>query len=308
MQTIRMLAARRRGEPGLQRPAERRRKAPAVRTALWCILGLTGLFIGIAASHAGYSRIAGPAIPFLVDFDTTDLDGWTWAGATQFCCAHSASVTEDPVKPGNKVLSIHLRRGDPLVKGSTRAEFRTRAVSIGSSHRYSWRSFVPEEWELDDSPVSFAQWHNVQDLVLAERGVPPPLQLWIIRDRVLVVTRSDTRLVSSSYFAGGWFEEPRVLWSAPLEKGRWTEWSFQVAWSYGGDGIVKAWKDGVPIIDYRGPNAFNDMTGPYFKAGIYVSDWAEGNSLSPVRERSMMFDDIAVTEDAPSSDDGALEK
>jgi hypothetical protein len=274
-----------------------------MRPALMAILAILfpiGAFAGIAVVHAGYSRVAGPAMPFTIDFDSRGLGGWVWTGALQFCCDHSASVVDDPVAssnpvvPGNKVLSVLLRREDPLVKGSKRAEFRTRAASLGSSYQYGWRSFVPADWQPDDTPVSFAQWHNVQDLALAEQGVPPPLQLWIIRDRVQVVTRSDAHRISSLYFGWTWAGEPQVLWSGPLEKGRWTNWSFQIRWSYGMDGIVKAWKDGIQIIDYHGPNAFNDMTGPYLKLGIYISDWADPAFPSQIRKRSIMFDDVAV--------------
>src|SRR5690606_30937786 len=36
-----------------------------------------------------------------------------------------------------------------------------------------------------------------------------------------------------------------------------------------GGGSLDVWRDGVQLVDYNGPLAYNDKVGPYLKQGVY---------------------------------------
>lgn len=55
----------------------------------------------------------------------------------------------------------------------------------------------------------------------------------------------------------------------PFSTGQWYDFVINVKLSYGSDGFLKIWKNGVLVTDRTGGNCFNDDIGPYLKIGIY---------------------------------------
>ena len=51
--------------------------------------------------------------------------------------------------------------------------------------------------------------------------------------------------------------------------GQWYDFVINTKWSYESDGFIKVWLNGVLETNRDGPNAFNDVIGPYFMIGIY---------------------------------------
>jgi len=74
------------------------------------------------------------------------------------------------------------------------------------------------------------------------------------------------------------------------ERGRWTDWVVHVKWSYGKEGVLEIFKDGRLVVDQRGPNAFNDAKGPYFKMGLYKG-WRRAEMASDVVSRRVLYHD-----------------
>ena len=60
-----------------------------------------------------------------------------------------------------------------------------------------------------------------------------------------------------------------VLWEERVPKNQWVDWIYQIKWSPGDDGFIRIWKDGVKIVDYRGPTCYDAKRSPYVKLGIY---------------------------------------
>jgi hypothetical protein len=65
-----------------------------------------------------------------------------------------------------------------------------------------------------------------------------------------------------------------------------------VRWSYGEDGIVEIWKDGEQVAKRIGPNAYNDLLGPFFKLGIYIPQWNTEDGERKGRERTLLIDRV----------------
>jgi serralysin len=84
-----------------------------------------------------------------------------------------------------------------------------------------------------------------------------------------------------------------------VEKDQWTDWAFRIVLSYQADARLEAWKNGVKILDYAGPNVYNDALGPFIKVGIYKPAWREPIKSS-VTQRTLYIDEVRVG-DANSS-------
>ncbi|MDO6391757.1 malectin domain-containing carbohydrate-binding protein [Pontibacter sp. BT731] len=74
----------------------------------------------------------------------------------------------------------------------------------------------------------------------------------------------------------------------PVEKDKWLDFVYHINFSYKSDGVLEVWKNGVKVVDHRGPNSYNDQTVPYFKYGIYKRNWEN------ISKRVIYVDDVRV--------------
>jgi hypothetical protein len=79
----------------------------------------------------------------------------------------------------------------------------------------------------------------------------------------------------------------------PLAYGQWIDWVLHVRLDYrrDGQGLIELWRDGTQIVDYAGPNCYNDARGGYIKLGAYCWDWYDCPSKPA---RILYHDEIAV--------------
>lgn len=242
-----------------------------------------------------YSLPRDGLLPFVDDFESADLRHWQRLGWQQLCCAHSMAVVNEPGGGSGHAARFELRRGDPFVRGSARAEVRMPAATMGGTYRYAFAIWVPTDWQADTAPAMLVQWHSVADKLLLEAGVSPPLRVAVLGERWIVDNIWDSARVSR--WPGQREENPeggRLLWSGPLERGRWVRWEFVVRWSWQDDGWVEIVKDGISLVRAGGPNTYRDLIGPYMKAGVYVPRWADANEPQGPRQRVAYIDDIVV--------------
>ena len=267
--------------------------------AKWWLRGVAALALAVhlvySLSYWAYSRPRDDLLPFADNFESADLRHWQGLGWQQLCCAHSMAVVRDPGGASGHAARFELRRGDPLVRGSARAEVRLPAAELGATYRYAFAIWLPPDWQADAAPAMLVQWHSVADKLLLEAGVSPPLRVAAVGEQWIVDNIWDSARVS--HWPGQRDEHPdgaRLLWSGPLERGRWVRWEFVVRWSWQGDGLVEIIKDGVPLVRASGPNTYRDLIGPYMKAGLYVPRWADASEPQRLRQRVAYIDDIVV--------------
>ncbi len=92
----------------------------------------------------------------------------------------------------------------------------------------------------------------------------------------------------------------KVLWRGSVQKKQWLNITVHFRMSFGGDGFVEAWKDGVKLGRVNGPNSpkldkcGKLMRAPYFKMGIYKWDWKRKNTDSSRRE--IFIDNVKIAE------------
>jgi hypothetical protein len=54
--------------------------------------------------------------------------------------------------------------------------------------------------------------------------------------------------------------------------------------------MLEVWQNGETVIDRRGPNAYNDKRGPYFKMGLYKG-WRDPQRPSDAVSERVLFHD-----------------
>lgn len=190
---------------------------------------------------------------------------------------------------GGRFARFRLRRDDPLVADGHRSELQLDDVGLageGLDRWYGFRTRLPADWTPDHEYEVVAQWKGRDDKP-EEESKSPCLALRVRALEWYLTNRWDARLVTPGN------RSPNAeLWSGPLDLGRWVEWTFHARWSHGDDGLLRIWKDGLQIVEKRGPNTFNDPRGMYFKIGIYKPPWDNRPASSQVDERSVDHDDV----------------
>ncbi|GEM_PF-1486667 len=227
----------------------------------------------------------------------------TWKRETS--APHSLQVVNSLTDPTNQVAKFELRKDDPEVGLGKRSELARTSDPIGSDRWYAFRVMLEPGYQ--DDPNSYeivAQWHDVPDRNLGENYRNPPLALFVRNGNWRVRNRWDTNPLTLNNEPEG----REIVWEGAYEAGVWTDWVFHVKWSYGTDGLVEVWKDGVKVGIRQGPVTYNDQTGPYFKYGMYKADWNDSATSTPsvlTTPRVSYFDEVRVGDAGATYEDVA---
>lgn len=244
------------------------------------------------------SAAANPVVR--VDYETGTLDsGYPALGLDNQCCPGVSLRVTDLARTGGSAVRSHLRYGDPMVKGGTRAESHTIKMpetlfGSGTTAYYGFSVYVPSTWQTDTREDIVFQWHNWPDSCEASK-VPSaflsiqPSGKWRLR------VNSDANACSTA--------DSIVKTSADLadvKTGQWNDFVFRFAWNHGDDGEIEAWHQSSKNLGWKnvlptrkGANTFNDV-GPrgYLKWGIYKPAW--NDAPTNVDSRVLVHDNIAV--------------
>lgn len=234
---------------------------------------------------------------FNSDFENNSISGWsTETAAVPYAAQFVTSPF--PVRSGTKAMRFELRRNDPDVAGSRRAELSRFGMVQNGEYWYAFSVFLPTDYALDRSPEVLAQWHNYPDFNLGETWMSPPLTLRTSAGRWAISRLWDDAAISSNLSVGA-KGNIRVhdLGVYDSDKGRWTNWVFRVKWGWlaSQNPKLEVYKNGVLVLNQNGlPNTTNDSTAPYFKIGIYKWDWKEDPQRSDTHGRVVYFDRVAI--------------
>lgn len=248
------------------------------RTAMLAALGLALVVTAVGAFWV-YGRLMHyePGDEVSIDFAAAPAEARSELGLLigqgdfylQRCCANSVS---HPLNNGKRVALFRVSATDRSVKNNLRAEARLLSNRVGREAVYHVILATPASWQPSPQRVLVTQWHGTNDFFVLEPGRFPPLELAIEGDRWVVLKAWDARRRSKNV-GGGNTQGRQVIGSVPFSPGKEVDWRFDVRWSTGSDGHVRAYKDGLLVVDDKGPNAFNDFVGPYMKFGVYVPQW-----------------------------------
>ncbi len=243
--------------------------------ALLAVVACTGLFLAGAGGKRSRDRL-----PFIGDFESGDLSGWGISG-------NSPTVVSSPVRAGKHAMKTSLDRYRDKVP--YRTEVSGPGSKVGREYWYGFSIFLPEDYVADGIWEIVAQWHGVPDFDIGENWRNPVMALSTRGGKWSLVNRWDAK---ANTFAGGKrkYGGARRHDLGAYRRGVWTDWVVHVKWSYGRDGFLEIWKDGKKVIDRKGPNAFNDAKGPYFKMGLYKG-WKNPDTPCDVVSKRILYHD-----------------
>lgn len=199
---------------------------------------------------------------------------FTFYSSLQVSTPYGFSVVSSPVYSGTKAVRFELRDTDPMVGGGTRAEARFPSQST-PERWYAYSVYFPGSNYLPDSSSDIiSQWH--QGL-----GESPSISVRTKHDRLTLEIRPLPSL-RTKYDIG------------PLIKDKWQSLVLHIIHSDKLDGLVEMWKDGIKVLNIKGPNSYDSTYDkPKWKLGLYKSDWNDtATTLSKIR--AIYFDNIRL--------------
>lgn len=232
---------------------------------------------------------------FESDFENDGLKRWKTSG-------NAPSISRGPARAGKRAMRTSLDRRQDRV--AYRTEVSGPRAKIDEEYWYGFSIYLPQDYRPDRIWEIVAQWHGVPDFDAGENWRNPIMALSTTNGRWSWVSRWDAK---RNTFASGKREYGGThnYDLGPYRKGVWTDWVIHVKWSYGTDGILRVWKNAEPVIDQKGPNAFNDRHGPFFKMGLYKG-WRDPDRRSDaVSKRVLYHDEFRMGGSKSSYDDVA---
>jgi hypothetical protein len=230
------------------------------------------------------SRTKGNTLVFVSDFES-GFSEWR----AELCCSHSAQIVNFPVRAGNQAVKFTLKKDDPHVAGSKRAELKLGGVPANSEQWYGFSVFLPSDYKQDPMGEIIAQWHDLPDRDLGESWRSPALCLKTQNGRFILDRHWDSKQVTKKGEVSG-----DTIDFGSYQTGKWTDVVFHVKWSYDSSGLFEVWKDGKLEVSRTGPTYYNDERGPYLKIGMYKGAWKHQPENSTTSERTIYFDEVRV--------------
>lgn len=206
-------------------------------------------------------------IIFSDDFESGSLNGWDISEA---CCQHSHSLVSTPVRSGNSAYRSLLKKGDPLYKGSGRAEIQLENFPATSERWVGISIYFPPEG--DKSYTSIFQFHTKPGR--GQKWTSPPFQL-IMRDDQLSLKR-----YAKGTTGVGTKNETWNL--GTVTRGKWMDFVFRIKNSSGEDGLFEAWLNGQQVVQYQGVTMLPGARGNFVKMGAYKGRGNPANTDTPI--------------------------
>jgi len=219
--------------------------------------------------------------------------------------SYSGAVSNKYSHNGLPAYRIELRKDDPSVNASKRAEIAERTPEAAASDRtYQFSILLPnggdEDYAIDPGGSEIiAQWHNTPDP--GEEWTSPPLAI----HAGAYENQADRYTLEWNWDAGAMSTNSTLkrshydLGSFLPDKGRWVDWKVRVKWGWlsSQNPVVQIYKDGVKIFELAGkPNTTNDQRGVSMKLGIYKWDWAQtgADNGSILSTRVIYYNNVSI--------------
>lgn len=204
----------------------------------------------------------------------------TVEGPSPFSTAHDWDVgdwdyalrfVEYPRFRGVRSARFEIHKDQPLVANGKRSEItiiKTAEEGMAKEMWYSFAVMFPANgYEYDHTREIVNQWF--------QNGSPA----------TSLRTKADRILLES----GNELSNRKQYDIAPIVKNQWHKVVMHFIHSYGTDGLIELWYDGIKKLTIRGGNMYNDIL-PKWKIGLYKASFKDGTS--DVSRRVVFFDNV----------------
>jgi len=270
--------------------AKPRSKTPKGRAILACgiVAGLTLWIAFVSYTHRASAQMA--RVDVYDAFETRALSN-IWE--TDKFVGGAVTMQSEVVRAGRGAAGVVLHSRDKFEAGvngekdSERAEL-TEAEKLLSRedtvYEFSFSMLIPADFPLVPTRLVIAQWKQDCHGHAACSNDSPVVAVCYVSG-VLQITQQTSRHRTVLFATG----EDR--------RGKWTDFRFQIRFSAHENGLLRAWLNGKPVVDYRGVNAYpeNAATGYanpsrfYFKMGLYRDLMAEPMTIYIDEYRKRQF-------------------
>ena len=270
--------------------AKPRSKTPKGRAILACgiVAGLTLWIAFVSYTHRASAQMA--RVDVYDAFETRALSN-IWE--TDKFVGGAVTMQSEVVRAGRGAARVVLHSRDKFEAGvngekdSERAEL-TEAEKLLSRedtvYEFSFSMLIPADFPLVPTRLVIAQWKQDCHGHAACSNDSPVVAVRYVSG-VLQITQQTSRHRTVLFATG----EDR--------RGKWTDFRFQIRFSAHENGLLRAWLNGKPVVDYRGVNAYpeNAATGYanpsrfYFKMGLYRDLMAEPMTIYIDEYRKRQF-------------------
>lgn len=198
---------------------------------------------------------------FRGDYETGDLGQWS---GVQSISGARARAVRTPRVQGGWAGRFEVRNGeDPLCRlgfgcFGDRAEVQeTTGESEGDVRWYDWSTRFGSPFPVTSGWQVVMQWRPTRN------SGEPSVGMYVSEGRLQLQ-------VNPHNGDGSTAGRPRVLWSGPLDRGRWHHYRLRVTWS-GSDrrGALKLWVDGRAATPQVRVRTLYPGEGAYLKQGYY---------------------------------------
>ncbi|MEP3389136.1 MAG: polysaccharide lyase [Reichenbachiella sp.] len=219
----------------------------------------------------------------LIAEDNFESGTWNnfWVRDWRQCCEYSAQFQSDVVRSGQYAVRFELDYLDgqyQIINGTKNNGTRSSANfgdyerygKIGTEEWYGLSTYLEPPYDPDPCGELIFQWHGQADYDLGEGSLSPPLALYLEDGEYVVKLRhTDKRVATNNDLV------VQKLFVEPYVAGQWVDWIFHMKWDYkgSGNGFVEVWKNGVQVVDYQGPNCYNDLNNLFWTMGVYKWPW-----------------------------------
>ncbi|MEU9574777.1 heparin lyase I family protein [Streptomyces massasporeus] len=200
----------------------------------------------------------------------------------QWGTSYGATNVTGPTRDGSHAARFELRKTDPIVSSSKRAEISQRDEQPANAERwYGFSINLASSWAYDTSAEIVSQWHQCDT---ACPGGSPPLALLTDEGRWKIDFRG------------------QFLDLGAYTTGVWVDWVFHVTWRTDSSGVLQVWKNGERVVNRTGATHDGGPRSPYFKFGIYKWDWNTG-APSSTTQRVMYYDALRLGDERTAHKD-----
>lgn len=143
-------------------------------------------------------------------------------------------------------------------------------LSFDKTYTMSYDFMVEPGKAITSDWLNVGQFHGSPDA--GDYGsLGPVFATQLDGEHMRFITRTDPNRITTER------PDDHVLYTDPSDiiRGHWYQMKVEIRFDADGDGLIKVWRDGDLLVDYKGGVGYNDAIGPYWKMGIYREASAE---------------------------------